>query len=729
MTENRGAGEVTLAEWEERKAFVGFGEADAQLLGRLRPLAEAWADEVVEELYRHILAAPETRAFLPDDATLRRVKGLQRQYFLELTGGDYGAAYLASRLRVGRVHQRIGLAPRWYMGTYAIYVELVAPRLLAALTPEPQRAQRTLLALLKLIALDQELALATNLAAALRDLRRSGEQYRGLFENAMEGIFQTSPDGRLITANPAMAHTFGYESPGEMMAAINGDIRQLYADPSRRQELLRLLRANGAVTDFVLEGRRRDGTSIWLSANVRGVTDEGTGALRYLEGTNQDITERKRMAEALEHQAHHHPLTDLPNRSLLRARLSEAILAARQAGDRVALLLLDLDRFKEVNGTFGYAWGDRLLQEVGRRLAGLLGPAETLAHRGEDEFAVVQRVADVNEAVDLALRLRESLEAPFTIEGHRLGTIAASVGIALFPDHGEEGETLLRHADVAMNVAKEAHNDYALYSLDQDRHTPERLALLGELQHAIERDELMLHFQPKADLATGAVTGAEALVRWQHPQRGLVPPDQFIALAEQTGLIQPLSRWVLEAAVRQWAAWTKEGIHLPLAINLSMHDLYDPELPEIVEPMLRAAGMAPHLLTVEVTESSVMADPARALATLGSLRSLGCRIAIDDFGTGYASLAHLKRLPADAIKIDQSFVDHMATDAKDRTIVRSIIRMAYHLGLRTVAEGVEDQATWDLLASQGCDEAQGYVLSRPLPAEELTAWLRQRTAG
>jgi EAL domain-containing protein (putative c-di-GMP-specific phosphodiesterase class I) len=318
--------------------------------------------------------------------------------------------------------------------------------------------------------------------------------------------------------------------------------------------------------------------------------------------------------------------------------------------------------------------------------------------------------------------LLELLEQPFALGGLQL-EIDASIGIALSPDHGSDADTLLRRADVAMYVAKRGNSGYALYTADRDQHSPMRLALVAELRRAIETDELSLYFQPKVRMDTGKVTCAEALVRWQHPRHGMLNPDLFVPIAEQTGLIRPLSRWVLDAALRQVNSWRHDGLDLSVAVNLSMRNLHDPEIADMIRRRLLRWGVPPESLTIEITESSLMADAARAMEVLNRLRAMGVGVSIDDFGTGYSSLAYLKRLPVHELKIDRSFVAHMATDENDAAIVRSTIGLAHELGLSVVAEGVEDQDTWDVLANVGCDVAQGYFISRPLPPLVLGEWL------
>jgi diguanylate cyclase (GGDEF)-like protein len=439
----------------------------------------------------------------------------------------------------------------------------------------------------------------------------------------------------------------------------------------------------------------------------------------------------QRAAEAeLAHQALYDPLTDLPNRSLLRTRLHQALQAQLAGAPRLALLALlalDLDHFKEINDTLGYQVGDVLLQQIGKRLQEVVS-GDVVACVGGDKFAVMLSGTDAARATQVAETLVRALQMPFVLDGQPIA-VDVSIGIALAPEHGVDADKLLGCADIAMNRAKRSGAGPVVFHPDQDRRRPERLALLGELRGAIDQGQLLLHYQPKLDMRDGSLVGVEALVRWQHPQRGFLPPSEFIPLAEQTGLIYPLSNWVLEAALKQHHVWPKEGIEVPVAVNLSRRTLHDPQLPETVAQALTRWDVAPATLVLEITESSLMADPTRAGQNLTHLRALGVRLSIDDFGTGYSSLASLKNLPVDELKIDRSFVQAMATDARSRAIVRAIIDLADALKLQVVAEGVEDRTTWDVLAGLGCDVAQGYFLSPPLAAAELDAWCAEMGAA
>jgi len=435
-------------------------------------------------------------------------------------------------------------------------------------------------------------------------------------------------------------------------------------------------------------------------------------------------TQRLRAEASLHYQAFHDVLTGLPNRTWLRAELERILAPGADPREPLALLLMDLDRFKEVNDTLGHLSGDLLLQQVGPRFRAELLEMDLLVRLGGDEFAVLLPNADAQRACAVAERLLHVLEHPFALEGSEV-EIGGSIGVALYPEHGTDADTLLRRADIAMYSAKEAHSGLAVYEPEADLHSPERLRLLADLRRAIEGGELVLHYQPQVDVGSGALAAVEALVRWRHPQRGLVAPDVFIPLAEQTRLIRPLSRWVLNAALRQYAEWQAAGLSIPIALNLSAHDLQDPTLPDLVTDLLQSYGVPAEHLRVEITESSLMAEPTRARDVLARLRHAGVQIAIDDFGTGYSSLAYLKDLAVDELKIDGSFVQEMAADAGARAIVRAVIDLSDDLGLRVVAEGVEDQATWEALAALGCDVAQGYYFAPPLEAADVAG----RAAG
>jgi diguanylate cyclase (GGDEF)-like protein len=437
----------------------------------------------------------------------------------------------------------------------------------------------------------------------------------------------------------------------------------------------------------------------------------------------------ERQAAENQHQALHDGLTSLPNRALLHDRIGQAIRHADRELVPAALAMLDLDRFKEVNDTLGHHYGDRLLVQVGRRLQGVLREVDTVARLGGDEFAVLlPRIGTADSAAIVARKLQAALENPFVVDGLSLD-VEASIGLAMYPDHGEDPDELLQHADIAMYVAKETHTGFVLFDPKLDQHSPRRLTLLGELRQAIDTGQLVLHYQPKVDAHTQQVLGVEALVRWEHPTHGLIPPGDFIPLAERTGLIGPLTHYVLDAALQQCRAWQRTGHELSVAVNVSARRLLDLTFPDEVTALLTRWEVPARLLMVEITEHTIMADPAHALEVLGRLDKMGVQVSIDDFGTGYSSMAHLKSLPVHELKVDRSFVSQMVSNTRDAVIVRSTVDLGRNLGLRVVAEGVEDSRTLQQLDVLGCDAIQGYYISRPMPSDDLIPWLERRQAS
>jgi diguanylate cyclase (GGDEF)-like protein len=431
---------------------------------------------------------------------------------------------------------------------------------------------------------------------------------------------------------------------------------------------------------------------------------------------------RRQADETIHRLAYTDPVTGLPNRTRFRELVQEAIVTGQREQRPFALLLMDLDRFKDVNDTLGHDRGDSLLQQVGLRLRGALFEPDTVARLGGDEFGILlPRLAATGDVRHVIKKLHDCLEVPFMIDEIPI-VVETSIGVATMPDHTDNADTLLQHADIAMYRAKQMASDYAVYTPESNPHSPERLGLMAELRYAIEQNQLLLHFQPKVELKTGRIVGNEALVRWQHPRLGMVPPDKFILAAEQTGLIGPLTRWVLIDALTHCQGARREGIRLRVSVNLSARSLHDPQLRNMIAEVLNATGAEPGQLMLEVTESAIVLDPKRAEENLVALSRLGIALSIDDFGTGYTSLASIKRLPVNEIKIDKSFVTHMLTDKKDAMIVRTVIEFGHNFGLTVVAEGVETQEVMDALAALGCDEVQGYFISRPQTCELLKSW-------
>ncbi|HEX5805324.1 MAG TPA: GGDEF domain-containing protein [Macromonas sp.] len=419
--------------------------------------------------------------------------------------------------------------------------------------------------------------------------------------------------------------------------------------------------------------------------------------------------------------AYYDPLTNLPNRTLLLERLDAAMQAAKLSHRSLALLHLDVGRFHEVNKVLGYHSGDLLLQEVARRLLPAIKENETLARVGETGFSLLLPTGSADYAIQTAQRLAAILRDPVAVSSLMLDA-NVSIGIALFPGHATAPDALLRRAHAALRQNRPTRDGYAMYTGGQEEEYTRRLSLMGDLHGAIAQNELLLYCQPKVDIASRRVRGVEALVRWQHPAHGMVLTAEFIKLAEQAGLITPLTNWMMEAAFSQAYAWREAGLEQALSVNLSALDLRDPRLIDRIRGLFSTWGIAPELIQFELTESALMEDPAGALETLGELKGLGTRLFIDDFGTGYSSLSYLQKLPVDSIKIDQSFVAPMIVNNDSAVIVRSTIELGHNLDLEVVAEGVESQAIWDQLAVLGCDVAQGYLVSAPMPAERFKDW-------
>ena len=553
-------------------------------------------------------------------------------------------------------------------------------------------------------------------------------RFRTLFEGVSIGILRLGRDGRAVEANPALEQMLGYTAAefGEM-------IMRDYIHPEdfqRAEELFRTLML-GEREAFRLEARysRKDGVLVWGQVSAVLERDQD-GRPAFAVTMIENITKRKRaevelvrQAELSERQALHDPLTGLPNRLLFDDRIERAISQAERDGTRLAIVMLDLDRFKEVNDSLGHRAGDELLEEFGVRLQGALRASDTAARLGGDEFGLLLPQSPENDGLLATIeRVRAALEQPILVQELPL-SVEASIGIAIFPDHGHSAELLIQRADVAMYSAKRENAPFYFYEIGTDEGDDSSLAVVGELRRALDEHELVLHYQPKAVLADGEVRSVEALVRWAHPTRGMIYPDAFIPVAQETSLIRPLTLYVLDEALRQCRAWRDEGLEIAVSVNLSTRNLLDLELPGQVAELLSRWKLEPDLLRLELTESAMLANPKRTTAVLDELSALGVRLSIDDFGTGYSSLSYLRHLPIDEIKIDRSFVTGMGVDGADHTIVRSTIDLGLNLGLAVVAEGVETQEVWEQLRALGCTSAQGYFLSPALPPAELSAWL------
>ncbi|MFD4676421.1 putative bifunctional diguanylate cyclase/phosphodiesterase [Lentzea sp. NPDC058450] len=477
-------------------------------------------------------------------------------------------------------------------------------------------------------------------------------------------------------------------------------------------------------TDYLRSAELQNG-NLRTAALIAFIIDLGLVALcgLVLLGHRRKIL---RQAAKSEHEAMHDALTGLANRTLLTQHTAQAIRRSNQTGDPLGLFLIDLNRFKPINDTLGHAFGDRLLQLVATRLTGAVREVDTVARLGGDEFAVLlPSVSTSANALIVAQRVHKALDETVDLDGLSVD-VGCSIGIALYPTDSADAHELLKHADIAMYAAKRARLGTAVYEPGLDEHSAAQLTVISDLRRALDQCELVLHYQPKADLRSGTVCGAEVLCRWQHPRHGLLGPDRFIPAAEETGLIEPLTQYVLDHALAQYRTWHLDGRDVPISVNVGAQCLHDRTFPDQVAALLDRHRVPADVLTLEITESAIIADPHRASDVLTRLRDLGVRLSIDDFGTGYSSIAYLRSMPVHEMKIDRSFTTNMRSDASSGAITRSLLGLAHNLELEVVAEGVEDEETWSVLAALGCDIVQGYCLSKPLPAGEFAEWLQAR---
>jgi diguanylate cyclase (GGDEF)-like protein/PAS domain S-box-containing protein len=833
-----------------RWAFLEFGEQDTRLLAQLHGLLQEEKEGFSSAFYDHLLGFPELRALLPDMATVDRLRETQAGYFDRLTAGRYGPDYIHDRLRVGIVHQRIGLGPKWYIGAYRKYLSEMMKRMRPLLLTQPELFFDAYNAVLKIVSLDMGLALDTYFAAdrqvvlqqrdyleqimsgmpaglvvidkatlvrsmnqtmldllaigetgsvqgasifhlisderlkegigqvlasrqplnnlvvtlqdatgserqleinirltsqgneeillliakdvtakvqALARLRESEEHFRLMFARAGVGIAFCTARGRIVRLNQKVSDILGYTE----QELIQRRFDDFTCDEDRAPSMAliqRLLR--GEIQEYTQEKRyvRKDGRIVWANATVSALADSA-GASHYIV-IIEDIDQRKQAEEALLRLANFDTLTQLPNRALMLDRLGQAIGQAQRQRHRVAVILINLDRFRNINDSFGHDIGDKVICAVGRRLASQLRHYDTVARAGGDEFIVIlPDVAERKDVAAIADKLLDNLGEALLLDEQEVFPIG-SMGISLYPDDGSDGKTLLKNADTAMYRAKSAgRGTYRFYASEMNARALDNLKLEGALRRALEREEFVLYYQPQRCMKSGRLIGVEALIRWQPQGQQMIPPGEFIPIAEDTGLIVPIGDWILHTACAQLQSWRRAGLpDIPVHVNLSARQFQHRDLVRQIAQVLESTGCPAHALGLEITESAVMENPAKTAKTLRQLSEMGIRLAIDDFGTGYSSLSYLKQFPIDTLKIDRSFVQDVVTDNDDAMIVKAMVALGHSLRLDVVAEGVETHAQAEFLYRQDCNVMQGFHFGRPVPAMQMEALLRKENA-
>ncbi len=555
-------------------------------------------------------------------------------------------------------------------------------------------------------------------------LKQAEMRYRSIFEHAIEGIFQTSLSGQYLVVNPALAYIYGYSSPENLMGALNNIEQQLYVSPQRRDEFIQAMHCEGYVKNFESLVYRKDKSIIWISENARMVYGDNAEAL-YYEGTVEDITEHKNYAQKMEHQATHDSLTGLPNRHLLNDRLQNYINFAERYKSRLAVAFLDLDQFKFINDSMGHEVGDQLLVEMAERLKACVREIDTVVRLGGDEFVIlltnIHARSDITQTME---RVLNAVSQPCSLNNMDF-IVSCSIGISVYPKDGKKPNTLLKNADSALYKAKHAgRNNYQLYSKELNHHLTDRVKMEYQLRMALDQHEFLLHYQPKLDLKTDRICGAEALLRWQPAEGAMISPLKFIAIAEETGLIEQIGSWVLMTACKKaQSLQALYGESIPISINVSPKQFHQAAFVNTVKNVLAVTGVNPNCVELEITENCLIEDTSRFIETLYGLKNLGIKLSIDDFGTGYSSMAYLKDFPIDTLKIDKVFISRIH-EPDSAAILNAMVVLGKSLNLSVVAEGVETEQEYAYVKKINCDMLQGYYFSKPLVEAEFAKLLK-----
>ncbi|WP_114973483.1 EAL domain-containing protein [Rhodoferax ferrireducens] len=713
---------IDAQEITQRKAFLKFDETDVNLLTELHARLHDVSQHFVDDFYTHLIKFEETRRFVPDSPSLERLKRSQATYFDSLTAGDYGPEYVLQRLRVGVVHQRIGLEPKWYLGAYSKYLVGLLPELWRLLGDDPEKFLATYHALQKIVFLDIGFALDTYMQAGRHTILGLKRYAENIIASLPAGLIVVNDTLKVRSINRSFREMFGLKNGEDVCGRELEDILPL---PDLRQQAQAVLASGMALRGIdVALGEK------WLRLTITGIRlaeeEEEEEEEEELLVVVEDITELKVQAAHIEQLAFYDHLTGLPNRRLLHDRLQQALSLGTRNHLYGAVLMLDLDNFKRINDTRGHDVGDRLLVETALRIQSCVRQADTVARLGGDEFIVVLVDLSADEAQaalqaeGVGKKILAAINQPCML-ANQLHHSSASMGLCLFLGQNATLDELLKRADSAMYQAKSSgRNTLRFYDPQIQASLETRISLESELRNALAGSQLKLYYQIQIDNTQG-VLGAEVLLRWQHPQRGLVLPDQFIPIAEETGLILPIGEWVLRTACEQLKVWATDPVteKFVLAVNVSARQFRQSDFVSMVCQILAQTGINPEKLKLELTESLVLHNVVDTIAKMKALNQQGIHFSMDDFGTGYSSLSQLTLLPIQQLKIDKSFVSNIDTNHNDAIVVQTIIGMANNLGLRVIAEGVETQEQRACLERFGCQTYQGYLFGRPVPLREF----------
>ena len=721
---------------EQYVEFLNISSADIEIMHRYRHVLIKGATRFAEVFYDYLFKSGPSKAvlmqFQKQGGSIEQLVQSQLGHLMKFLDANISTKYAHQQIKIGQIHHKYDIEPVWILGAYHLYLNHLQDIIFEDDGDIKEGDHKKLNdALSKFLFQDIGLMLQGYWEMALEQIEvekqkiaELQQQVSSLLENIPQVLWSVDVvNNKPLYISPATNDicSIQVEMPIPCLAwTIDED--KLRVEQAWEKAL------QGNKVDIESRVIVQDGQPRWFRREFHPYFDT-EGKVVRIDGIMEDTTEAKMALKRMEHLANTDVLTGLANRTLWYDRLTQAIAASERHNKQVVLMLLDLNHFKMVNDTLGHPVGDKILKQVAIRMENVIRDSDTLARLGGDEFSVLLSEVDDPEksSINVARKIIDCLRKPFYLDNNDEIYLGASIGIALYPDHGKDADTLLSHADIAMYAAKRGDSDYTFYDPDSDESASSQLKLSAWLRHSIEREELDIHYQPKVAMHNGRVCGMEALLRWNHPKKGVISPDQFIPVAEQNGMITPITDWVLESALKQANEWKQSGLTSCVAVNISARSFQNPKLVQRIQSAIRSADMDGDCLEIEITENVLMTDLERGSDITAQLNDLGVKISIDDFGTGYSSLAYLKRLPIHTVKIDKSFVLDMIQNENDAVIVRSIIDLGHRLGLEVIAEGVENQQTWDLLKEWGCNTVQGYHVSKPKDGYQISNWLEQNS--